>query len=160
MKGFKESGGFMIEVMILGFSIKVWEVLAVVGIVLAALEIFAPGFILLPIGLAFLIAGIFSIFISTPLGILISLAVSLCFLIWLFQFKFKMGVPGRAVLESNADGLIGKEVVVSKKIEDGGMGEAKLYGDLWRAYSASQKEYAVDSKALIIGIDGNKIILD
>ncbi len=149
----------MVEVLIFDYSIKVWEVLAVLGVVLAALEIFAPGFILLPIGLAFLIAGFASIFLSTPLAVLSALAVSLCFLIWLFQFKLKMGLPGKAVLESNIDGMVGTEVVLTAQVTDGQMGEVKLYGDVWRAYSKDKKTYAVGEKAVVIRVDGNKLVL-
>jgi membrane protein implicated in regulation of membrane protease activity len=150
----------MVEVLILGFSIKVWEVLAVVGVVLAALEIFAPGFILLPIGLAFLIASVAAIFLSTPLAILSALAVSLCFLIWLFQFKLKMGLPGKAVLDSNVDGMVGSKVEITSKVSGGGMGDVKLYGDVWRAYSESKRTYEEGEKALVIRVDGNKLVLD
>ena len=150
----------MVEVLIFDYSIKVWELLAVCGVVLAALEIFAPGFILLPIGLAFLIAGLASIFLSTPLAILSALAVSLCFLIWLFQFKLKMSLPGKAVLDSNVDGMVGSEVTVTAVIKDGEMGDAKLYGDVWRAYSKDKRTYGVGDKTLVIRVDGNKLVLD
>lgn len=150
----------MLEVLIFDYSIKVWEVLAVLGVVLAALEIFAPGFILLPIGLAFLIAGFASIFLSTPLAVLSALAVSLCFLIWLFQFKLKMGLPGKAILESNVDGMVGSEVVIVSKIADDNMGDVKLYGDVWRAYSEGKRTYEENEKTLVIRVDGNKLVLD
>ena len=137
---------------------KVWELLAVIGVILAALEIAAPGFVLLPIGLAFLTTAAAALFLNSWLTILIALAVSLGFLIWLFQFKLKLGVPG-AVIDTNASGMIGKEVTVTLPIGKK-MGEVKIYGDRFRAYSISKRDYAVDEVAKIVLVDGNKVALD
>lgn len=148
----------MIEVIVFGNPMKVWELLAVIGVILAALEIAAPGFVLLPIGLAFLTTAAAALFLNSWLTILIALAVSLGFLIWLFQFKLKLGVPG-AVIDTNASGMIGKEVTVTLPIGKK-MGEVKIYGDRFRAYSISKRDYAVDEVAKIVLVDGNKVALD
>lgn len=150
----------MIEFFVLGYSIKVWEALAVLGVILAALEIFVPGFVLLPIGLAFLIASVMAIFLSTPLAILTALAVSLCFLIWFFQFQLKLGGKKASVLDTNVEGMKGQEVVVTQKVEDSEFGEVKLYGDRWRAYSISKRTYEVGEHTLVVKVDGNKLALD
>lgn len=148
----------MLEALVFGNPMKVWELLAVIGILLAALEIVAPGFILLPIGLAFLITAGAAVFLNSWLTILIALAASLGFLIWLFQFKLKLGVPG-SVVDTNASALVGKEVVVTEAVGQK-YGEVKIYGDRFRAYSISKREYAVDDVARVIKVDGNKIALD
>jgi len=148
----------VIEVIVFGNPMKVWELLAVIGVILAALEIAAPGFVLLPIGLAFLTTAAAALFLNSWLTILIALAVSLGFLIWLFQFKLKLGVPG-AVIDTNASGMIGKEVTVTLPIGKK-MGEVKIYGDRFRAYSISKRDYAVDEVAKIVLVDGNKVALD
>ncbi len=144
----------------LGYSIKVWEALAVLGVVLAALEIFVPGFVLLPIGLAFLATSVAAIFLSTPLAILTALAVSLCFLIWLFQFQLKLGGKRKSVLDTNVEGMKGQEVLITQKVEDHEYGEVKLYGDRWRAYSISKRTYEVGEYALVVKVEGNKLALD
>jgi len=148
----------LIEVLVFGNPMKVWELLAVFGVLLAALEIIAPGFILLPIGLAFLITAGAAVFLNSWLSILIALASSLGFLIWLFQFKLKLGVPD-SVVDTNASALVGKEVVVTTAIGLK-MGEVKIYGDRFRAYSISKREYAIDEVARVVKVDGNKIALD
>lgn len=148
----------MIEVMVFGNPMKVWELLAAIGILLAALEIMAPGFILLPIGLAFLITAGAAVFLNSWLSVLIALALSLGFLIWLFQFKLNLGVPD-SVIDTNASGMVGQEVTVTMPIGSK-MGEVKIYGDRFRAYSISKRPYAVDEVARVVKVDGNKIALD
>ncbi len=150
----------MIEFFVLGYSIKVWEALAVLGVILAALEIFVPGFVLLPIGLAFLAASVAAMFLSTPLAVLTALAVSLCVLIWLFQFQLKLGGKRTSVLDTNVEGMKGQEVLITQQIEGSEFGEAKLYGDRWRAYSISKRTYEVGEYALVVKVDGNKLALD
>jgi len=148
----------MIDVMVFGNPMKVWELLAALGILLAAFEIIAPGFILLPIGLAFLITALAAVFLNSWLAVLMALAASLGFLIWLFQFKLKLGVPD-SVVDTNASALVGQEVVVTQAIGLK-MGEVKIYGDRFRAYSVSKREYQVDETARVVKVDGNKIALD
>jgi len=148
----------LIDVLVFGNPMKVWELLAVFGVLLAALEIIAPGFILLPIGLAFLITAGAAVFLNSWLSILIALAASLGFLIWLFQFKLKLGVPD-SVVDTNASALVGQEVTVTSEVGEK-MGEVKIYGDRFRAYSISKREYAVDEVARVVKVDGNKIALD
>lgn len=155
-------GDSVLEIIVFGSPMKVWELMAVLGILLAALEIIAPGFILLPIGLAFLITAGAALFLNSWLTVLMALVASLAFLIWLFQFKLKLGVPG-SVVDTNVDALIGQEVTVTKAIGSTAksqMGEVKIYGDRFRAYSISKVEYAVDDVARIVKVDGNKIALD
>lgn len=150
----------MFEVLIFNYAIKVWEVLAVLGIFLAVLEIFAPGFILLPIGLAFLATAGVAVFLSTWLSVLIALAVSLCFLIWLFQFKLNLGGSSSSMMGTNVDGMVGEKVIFTKAIADNAVGEVKLYGDRWRVYSISKRTYSVGDSALVVKVDGNKLVVD
>lgn len=151
----------MLEILVFDYAIKVWEALAVIGIFLAVFEIFAPGFILLPIGLAFLATAGIAVFLSTWLSILIALAASLCFLIWLFKFKLDLGASTSSAVGTNVDGMVGEEVIVTEALSsENEVGEVKLYGDRWRAYSISNRDYAVGDKAVVVKVDGNKLALD
>ncbi len=150
----------MVEFFIFNYSIKVWEALAVLGVLLSALEIFAPGFILLPIGLAFIGASMAAIFLTTSLAILIALAISLAFLIWLFQFQLKFTSKSRFAIDTNVEGIKGQKVFITQKIKGSKFGEAKLYGDRWRVYSMSKRTYDVGEYALVIKVDGNKLVLE
>ncbi len=142
------------------YPIKVWELLAVIGVLLGALEIVIPGFVVLPIGIAFLATAAAAVFLPTMLSVLIALAVSLGFLVWLFRFKLELGKKGAAVLETNVDGMVGKEVVVTEKVELSRDGEVKLYGDRWRAYSISKRTYEIGERVSIVRVEGNKLVLD
>ncbi len=156
----KKEEGILIEFFIFNYSIKVWEALAVLGVLLSVVEIFAPGFILLPIGLAFIAAAVAAIFLTTPLAILISLAISLAFLIWLFQFQLKFTTKRSSAVDTNVEGMKGQQVLVTEKIKGSDFGEAKLYGDRWRVYSISKRNYEVGERALVIKVDGNKLALE
>lgn len=160
MKALRDREFVMIEVIIFNYPIKVWELLAVIGVVLAALEIFIPGFVVLPIGIAFLAAAVAAVFLPSMLMILIALAISLCFLIWVFQFKLKANRKMSSVIDTNADGMVGKEVTITEEVGVSDAGEVKLYGDRWRAYSISKRTYEVGEKAFVVKVDGNKLALD
>lgn len=147
------------EIMIFDYSLKVWEFFAVVGVLLAILEIFTLGFFVLPIGLACLLTAATSFFLNSWLMVWLSLAFYLCFMIWVFQIKLKKNLVSSSHL-SNVDAMTGKEVVVTQTVSGNNMGEVKLYGDRWNAYSASQKEYQVGERLKIIAVDGNKVVLD
>lgn len=146
------------EILFLGYSFKIWEVLAVLAVILSALEVFMPGFVLLPIGLAFGLTAVAALFINSPLGILVCLGVSLFLMIWIFTKKIKRlkQSPARA---TNMNGLIGQELKVTEAVPKGENGQAKLYGDTWTVYSLSDSTYSVGERVKVIDVDGNKLVI-
>lgn len=146
------------EILFLGYSLKIWEVLAVLGVVLSALEVFMPGFVLLPIGLAFGLTAVAAFFINSPLGILICLGLSLFFMIWLFTKKLKK-FKQSPVRATNMNGLIGQELKITEAVVEGELGQAKLYGDTWTVYSLSKSSYSIGEKVKVLDVDGNKLII-
>ena len=151
--------GESIEVILFGYTFKLWEVLAVIGVVLSAMEVFVPGFILLPVGLAFGLTAVVAIFLGSWLAVLACLGLSLFFMVWLFTKKIKKIKQG-TVKATNVSGLIGQELKITKSFSKGDYGEAKLYGDNWTIYSATEASYEEGQKAKVVKVDGNKLVIE
>ena len=157
--------GSSIEILIFGFSFKLWEVFAVISVFLCALEVFAPGFILLPIGLAFGLAAVPAAFIGNWVIVLLSLGLSLFIMVYLFMNKIKAANKGSSSELTNVDGLVGKTLKVTKAfVGDESLqefGEAKLYGDIWTVYASNPStEFRVGQNVKVIKVDGNKLEVD
>lgn len=148
-----------LEIMLFGYSVELWEVLAVVAVFLSAMEVFMPGFILLPIGLAFGLTAFAAIFLKSWLAVLACLGVSLFFMVWLFSKKIK-SIKGARTHSTNVSGLIGQELRVTKAFSGGDYGEAKVYGDNWTIYSKSESSYEEGAKTKVISVDGNKLVVE
>jgi len=61
---------------------------------------------------------------------------------------------------TNLESLIGKSVKLCKAIEEDSMGEIKISGIIWRVVSKNKKPIADNTKVKIVGIDGNKFIVE
>ena len=61
----------------------------------------------------------------------------------------------RDVVPTNLDRVIGKVGVVTEKIEKDGIGEVKVLGKKWSAYS--DKEVEENSKVKVLSINGVKL---
>jgi len=146
------------EILFLGYSFKIWEVLAVLAVVLSALEVFIPGFVLLPIGLAFGVTSVAALFINSPLGVLLFLGLSLFLTIWVFVKRLKR-IRQSPVRATNMNGLIGQELTITEAVAEDENGQAKLYGDRWTVYSESKSSYSVGEKVRVTNVDGNKLVI-
>lgn len=148
------------SVFIMNQEIMVWELFAVLGVLLILAEIFVSGFFVLPIGLAFILSAIPAALAQSWLVILSTLALSLIFLFWLFKIQLKWGVSSISIASTNVDAMIGKEVEVVQEISGSKNGYVKLYGDRWAAQSKTHKSFSVGEKVHIIKVDGNKVLVD
>ena len=150
--------GESIEIILFGHSFKLWEVLAVTGVFLSAMEVFIPGFVLLPIGLAFGLTAVAAIFLNSLLAVLMCLALSLFFMVWVFTKKIKK-IKQKTTQSTNVSGLIGQELKITKSFSNGDYGEAKLYGDVWTIYSKSRSSYDKGQSVRVLQVDGNKLVI-
>lgn len=131
----------------------------VIGVVLIILEAVIPGFILLPIGLAFCLTALASLVVE-DIGIqLLILAVNSVIIFLLSRRFVKRGAKSPQLM-TNADALIGSEATVSEAVEnDANAGYAKIFGDSWRAISADGSKISVGTKVTVTALDGNKVIV-
>lgn len=128
------------------------------GILLCAAEVFVPGFILFPIGMGALGAGIASwLGLSLQWSILIWSVTSITF--WMTMKKIFNGSP-KDDYKSGPQALIGKTGIVSEKIiPEKSEGRIKIYGDEWEVIWKDDKvEIPVGDKVMVTGIEGNKLI--
>ena len=151
--------GGSIEIILFGHFFKLWEVLAVIAVFLSALEVFVPGFILLPIGLAFGLTAVAAIFLKSWLSVLVCLGLSLFFMVWFFITKIK-NVRRGTIKATNVSGLIGQELKITQSFSNGNYGGGKLYGDNWTVYSETEASYNKGQKVKVIKIDGNKLVVE
>jgi len=138
-----------------GYSIEVWQLLFAAGILMAAMEIFAPGFVLLPIGLGLILSSLFAPFIhSWPLLMLV-IAINISVVLYLMHRFIKPMLESNSV-KSNANGMIGKTAIVIEDITTT-TGRVKLYGDEWQAFTSDNEKIDKGSQVTIEKIDGNKV---
>ena len=99
-------------------------------------EIFVPGLILLPIGLGFLVSAVFSVFITNTavLYLVTAVCVGAVFLLFRKAFHGKEDAPPATAV----DAMIGKEVIILEEVTSSKPGNAKLYGDTWKALSVDE----------------------
>ena len=127
-------------------------------IIFALIEVFTLGLTTVWFAIAALIM-VFLSFLNIPLSaqILIFLAISALLLIFtrpLAIKKFKMGKE-----KTNVDSLIGKYVLVTKKISEFEKGEVKVNGLFWTARSDGNTEIAEGTKCEVLRIEGVHLIV-
>ncbi len=133
-----------------------WQVLAAIGIILAIAEIFVSGFVLLPMGLAFLLTAVVAVFVDNWVLLLFILAI---LEVGVFIY-FRKRIRKKSKLSTNAAGMVGQECKVIENIPADGMGYVKLYGDEWQARSTTREAIPSGAHVRIVGIEGNKVIVE
>ena len=76
-------------------------------------------------------------------------------LLLLLTKPFVKKIKRREVVPTNLDRVIGKVGVVTEKIENDGIGEVKVLGKRWSAYS--NKEIEANRKIKVLSINGVKL---
>lgn len=137
-------------------DISDWQVLILIGIFLATIEIFVPSLVFLPIGIGVLVSSIFAYFIDsrTVLYFVVAICVAISFLLFkkLFKNTHTKSTP------TAVDGMVGKQVVVIQRISGTDAGAVKLYGDTWTAFSFDKNtSYETGEKVYIRKVEGNHV---
>ena len=140
-----------------------WHYFAIMGIILIIIEAFTPTFIFAPIGIAFLITSLAAVFIDSLAVLFLILLLSII-LVWYGLQKTELRerlLSSSSSKKSGLDGMLGKEVLVSERINPSNMtGSIKLYGDIWHAISHNNMAIEVGQKVKIINVDGNKVYVE
>ncbi len=135
------------------------QIYAILGIVLIILEIVVPGFVMMPMGVAFLITSALSSFVPDFTGQLFMLAVNLI-LTFLFFSKVIRPKLQRNRFLSNAEALVGQKGTVEEEINPKlGTGYIKIYGDSWKAITADGSIIKLGSQVIVERLDGNKVFV-
>jgi membrane protein implicated in regulation of membrane protease activity len=140
-----------------GFVSIRWIWVALV-IIFALIEVFTLGLTTVWFAMAALIM-VFLSFLKIPLSvqILVFLAISALLLVFtrpLAIKKFKMGRE-----KTNVDSLVGKHVLVTRKIGEFEKGEVKVNGLFWTARSEQTTEIVEGTKCEVLRIEGVQLIV-
>ncbi len=134
-----------------------FNLLLLIGAVLMVLEIFVPGFVLLPIGLGIFTAAFWT-YVTDSTTLIIGLAAVHAGIVFWISHKFysKKSTP---VYKTNTDKMIGQKVIVTEPIHPQLGGYIKLYGDFWKAMSLDNASIEAGEEVIIESLDGNKVIV-
>lgn len=142
-----------------GLEVQAWQIYLTIGLILCAGEMFAPGFVLLPMGIGFILTSAFAYFVDGNTAQLIFLAIAEAVMIFIF-IKFIGSKRYRSEKASVSDGMIGQIALVTQEIDNvQNTGTVKLYGDRWRALSEDGSPIPMGESVTIQKIDGNKVIV-
>lgn len=130
---------------------------AIIGIVLLIMEMAVPGFVLLPIGVGFLITALIAVYVVQIEFQLIALAVlaPACFLVAKKFFK----QHDRPKVPTNFEGLIGKQGVVEDDIPAGERGYVRVYGDSWKVEGHKHETLHKGTKIIVDHVEGTKVFV-
>ena len=132
----------------------------------------APQFIVMIVVWAMVVIG--AIIIEFETANLVSIWFSAGGLIWI-QFIVFVGITlifviatrpfvkkisDNQTILTNADRYVGMQGVITKAIKPGEKGEIRIEFQDWPAISKNERAFEVGEKAVIIGIVGNKMIVD
>ncbi len=135
------------------------QIFAVIGIILMILEIVVPGFIMMPMGVAFLITSAFTGFVPELGGQLGVLFVSLIFTFVFFSKVIRPKMNKNKFI-SNAESLKGMVGTVEEEINPKiNTGYVKIYGDSWKAITTDGSVVPVGARVTVERLDGNKVFV-
>jgi len=125
----------------------------IIGVVLMAIETFAPGVFMLWLGLAALIVGLLSFGIawSWQAQIIAFAALSIAMVpLWRYYSGRNAKPTDKPFLNKRAEGLIGRVFTLDKPIVDG-VGTVKIDDTVWRV---SGPDAPAGSRVKIVSADG------
>ncbi|MGB3411553.1 MAG: NfeD family protein [Microthrixaceae bacterium] len=135
-------------------------IFVVAGVVLSALELIAPGLVLLPFGLGAFIAAIAGFFGAAPLTqLVIFLVASALFFLALrpISRRLNRGEPNDGI---GSRRLIGTEGVVLEDIHTGDTGMVRIDREEWRAESADGSNMPVGLKIKVVDVRGTRVLVE
>jgi len=129
----------------------------IIGVVLAALEMVVPGFVVLWFGVAGIVTGILAFFISNvyaQLGIFIGLSGILVVASQVISRRITKPEPEPV----GANRLVGVEGIVLRSITPNEMGRVKVLGEEWRAEAKTAIEPGTRVK--IVQVEGTHLVVE
>lgn len=136
-------------------QLDAWQIYAAIGLILCILEMTVPSFILLPIGVAFLLTALLTIWVTSFPVQLVILFLSAVGIFLASRKYFPRDRAGGT--KTNVEHMLGREVLVEEIITPTTTGGIKLYGDTWRALSADGQTHLPGSLVTIQKLEGNKV---
>jgi len=138
---------------------RTWHVWLILGLVLAAAEIFVSGFFLLWFAVGALLASLLA-WLQVPPAVQIGTFLVSSSLLLVFSRTVLRSVLFRsqANIATNFEALKGRNGIVIKTIEGGfKRGSVKIEGEVWSAVCADDIEITEGSKIEVLEVVGNKV---
>ncbi|OHD53270.1 MAG: hypothetical protein A2014_05080 [Spirochaetes bacterium GWF1_49_6] len=137
-----------------------WYIWMIIGVALIVIEIFTPGFFMLLPGIAGIVAGVVAIWVpSLAIQLAVFIVLSAGLIIFLRPLVLKMN--GKNQQETNADGMIGKVVLVTEDIDNKtDKGYIKCYSDHFPARSESGTSFVKGEMVRIVRMEGIKVFVE
>lgn len=135
-----------------------WWIFVVIGILLMALEVVTPGFLVMWFGISFIITAI-PIYLHAPIWIVVTtyLATLLALTVFARRIFDRMG---RGAAKTGSAALVGTVAVVIEEIDAiKGTGRVRAGKEVWSAISSTAEVIAVDEATVIERIEGVKLVV-
>lgn len=124
---------------------EIWQIWVIVALVLFIVEILTSGFAIACLSVGCLFAAILSAFELSLTWQITAFAFG-SFLAFIFMrplvIKMMNKNTNKNNVTTNMDNLIGKQAIVTEKIEKNGFGRVKIDGDDWKARLSDDNEEA------------------
>lgn len=143
-----------------GELMNLWWVFVTVGILLMAMEVITPGFIIMWFGLATIVAAIPVYFGASTSVVLITFAATLLILTVFVRRIFTNRLTSKRGLNTNAASLIGQQAVVVETIDPvKATGKVRVRKEVWSATAKGTETLAVDQIVTVKALDGVKLLV-
>jgi membrane protein implicated in regulation of membrane protease activity len=139
---------------------NLWWVFVTVGVLLMAMEVITPGFIIMWFGLATIVAAI-PVYLGAPTSVvLITFAVTLLILTVFVRRIFTNRLTDKGGSLTNASSLIGQQAVVVETIDPvKATGKVRVRKEVWSAGTKGAETIAVDQIVIVKALDGVKLLV-
>jgi membrane protein implicated in regulation of membrane protease activity len=137
----------------IGGILTAWQIWVIVGIVLCTLEIFAPGFFLMSLGVGCFIAGVSALVFGIK-GQITFFIIGSIVSFFLARKLIYYNKEDDQEPQFGAKSMVGREGYVEEKVTDR-EGYVKIGGEVWPARSAGG-EIEPGAKVKIERLEGNK----
>lgn len=139
---------------------NVWWVFVTIGILLMALEVLTPGFIIMWFGIAFIVAAVPVYFNASLQVVLFTYAVTLLILTVFVRRIFVGKFSKDAGVKTNAASLVGEKGVVVEEINAvKSTGRVRVRKEVWTAISVDGEVLSIDRMVVVKRIEGVKLIV-
>ncbi len=139
---------------------NLWWVFVTVGILLMAMEVITPGFIIMWFGLATIVAAL-PVYLGAPASVvLVTFAVTLLILTVFVRRIFTSRFTNKRGVRTNASSLIGQQAVVVETIDPvKATGKVRVRKEVWSAAAQGNQRFAVDQIVSVKALDGVKLLV-
>lgn len=144
---------------------QLYQIYLLLSVFLIIGEVFVPGFVLMPIGLAGLITSVVAYFYPTALWLHAVFFICGSGFILLALSRFRSQTNERRRHSAQQDGVVGQTgTIVSLRTEQSPL-QVKIFGDIWEVFNADDLEktnpqLALGAKVKVTSVQGNKIIVE